>query len=202
MINICNDKNLIPELFEKYHFFNNRDKKNECIIIGSAPTIASVNASSYISNTNKYVIRVNRLPLPDYIKNYSNRTDFIFTFSGTDSFSPDNHTVPSTFIKSCDIKRIYDDIKIFNPYMSYPTTGFLCILLAMYIFDDIELLGFGETGKKQDDSHMNITIHSNSQWKVDHDFNMEHAIIDNWITDTYKNKIYRLEESKLDLVIK
>ena len=194
--NIFNNKDLPKKFFDDYNFFNNRKSTDKCLIIGSAPSISKIIAKDYVDNYDGYVIRINRPALPDYIGNYGTRCDTIFSFNGIE-IQKDLEKLDylKTFMRSGDISEIMKDIQITNPYMIWPTTGFVCIVLSMYLFNKIELLGFGETNVQQEDGHMNINIHNKKVNIVDHDFNVEHKMIDNWILSVFKDKIYRLEEN-------
>lgn len=194
--NVFDDPLLASSIISEHKLF--QTTKKSCILIGSAPSLIKIYAGNYIDNPyghGSYVVRVNRPAQSKYKINYGGYCDSIFSFSAIDSKKDlQSSSYDVSFLTGDNIKAMHEDMKKSYPDLCWPTTGFLAILLAMYKFDHIELLGFGNTNVKQQDGHFNETVNSAKGWTVDHDFNVEHAIVDNWILNTYKGKIIRLED--------
>lgn len=150
------------------------------IIIGSNKSILSGKYGEYIDKTDATVVRINRLPLPEYSENYGTKTDWLISW------------LPSTFPKTIILPiHIYEQFARTNFSINRATTGFGAILILGCIFDEIELFGFGFTEPEFNDGLFHYF--DGTVFKGFHDIREEDLAI-NKLQQEYNGKIYKGED--------
>jgi hypothetical protein len=160
-------------------YFPNTKK---CIIIGSNESILSGKYGEYIDKTDATVVRINRLPLPEYSENYGTKTDWVISW------------LPSSYPNSIILPiHVYEQFARTNFGITRATTGFGAILILGCIFAEIELFGFGFSIPKYSDGLFHYF--DGTVFKGFHDIREEDLAIVK-LQQEYNGKIYRGEEKQ------
>lgn len=170
------------------------DRKS-VIVIGSNPSIKDFQAMQYIDNNESFIIRLNRPPIKDCIQNYGEKTDL---FIGCEYLKNQLKDVSNKFLIShpeiLEISKQY--VKEKDKWL---TTGFIAILLALQLFDKVEIFGFGYANKKEDD--IGYSSICETMKKTHHLMNYEHKLIQQFIDVDFKGRLTRFEDGHKDLKI-
>lgn len=158
----------------------------KCIIIGSSDSLLSGAYGDYIDNENALVVRINRMPLPEFYKHYGTRTDLLISWL--------NVRNPQCAYYNADLKK-FNYIR-FEYLKLRPTTGIISLMLLGCIFDEIELFGFGFTNRKYNDPYFHYM--DGETYRGRHNMILEDKKI-NQFQEEYNGKIYRGEERHEEL---
>jgi hypothetical protein len=160
-------------------YFSNTQK---VIIIGSSESILSGHYGEYIDNSDATVVRINRLPLPEYSENYGTKTDWLISW------------LPTTYLNTIKLPlHVYEQFARTNFSINRATTGFGTILILGCIFEEIELFGFGFSIPKYSDGLFHY--YDGTVFQGFHDIREEDLAI-NKLQVEYPGKIYRGEEKQ------
>lgn len=169
-------------------------KSTRCLVIGSNPSIANVYLRDYVNAFDGDVVRINRTPVEDMIVHYGSRTDTVFTCqwyeenvfrtSGVDKIVIDHDMV-------MDMSR-----ELRPPRGKWLTTGMIAILLALSIYDSVEILGFGIPEVTEGGLYKSIhptKICDMKSAEFGHDLNFEHWLIGILASVNYAGRLMILE---------
>lgn len=165
---------------------------DKIIIIGSNNSVTIGNFGEYIDNSDCPVVRVNRIAEKKYISNYGSKTDCLWTFD--ELRSSGGH--PRYVFRHHDgwIKAVDNITKVYNVKNKYATTGFMFLLICINIFKNIELFGYGL-------SRFILRTTPGATFNC-HDIRLEDRYIHKFITDIYKGRVIRGEESHPEILIR
>lgn len=202
------DKTVVPDVLRKLGITRvqdilsiNRHAKisNKCIIVGGSESVKTGSFGEYVDSCDRTVIRINTVFAPDgYERFVGRRTDLVIASSyhlGHDVINKDGRDKDISVYLTNEIRQKMKSGK------SPLTTGFMAFLLCLYVFDDIELLGFGQSGDISPagtcESYHNAG--NKTQTGCRHDINFEHRFIDKLVADPEFN-VSRVEESHAELL--
>lgn len=202
------DKTVVPDVLRKLGITRvqdilsiNRHAKisNKCIIVGGSESVKTGSFGEYVDSCDRTVIRINTVFAPDgYERFVGRRTDLVIASSyhlGHDVINKDGRDKDISVYLTNEIRQKMKSGK------SPLTTGFMAFLLCLYVFDDIELLGFGQSGDISPagtcESYHNAR--NKTQTGCRHDINFEHRFIDKLVADPELN-VSRVEESHAELL--
>lgn len=179
---------IASQIKKRFEIYN-----KSAIVIGSNPSITDFNAKDFINNGNQFIIRLNRPAIEKYKCNYGERTDLYF---GCEFLKDLLKNVNNKILVSHN-----DILNISKKYIQqkdkWLTTGFIAILVALKIFDKVEIFGFGYADKKEDDVKYTSIC---DQLKTSHHLmNYEHELIQQFIDKDYKEKLFRFEDHHNEL---
>jgi hypothetical protein len=151
-------------------------KSDKCLIIGSNPSIMTVNKQQFVDNFDGEVIRVNNMPDPRFMSNYGSRMDRMITsrWYQTNIRMANIDGNIKYVMGTDDIQRCSDIYNIGRPRLS---DGGVAIMLALSVYRQVYILGFGDAGAIEVGTYR--SIHNNRKDNMDssswlHDINAEH----------------------------
>lgn len=189
ILNFYKNKKIIPSVLNKLNIQNisdfllinkNAHISNKCLIIGGNPSVKTGLYGNYVDSCDRFIIRINTTAKPNgYEKYVGEKTDIIIA---SDFHKNHNIIIKNTNDKNITLYLTSDIRKIMQIGKSPLTTGFMAFLIALFLFNDIQLLGFGLSNDQQIDgiceSFHNINF---IQTQCKHNLNYEHQIIDDLI---------------------
>lgn len=160
-----------------------------CLIIGSGPSISGCGLGGYVDSFNGDVIRVNRLPMSKYKRDYGSRTDILFTCKWYDDFVARQDFDKKVIVDDGQISSISKKFSL--PDGKWLTTGMICIIMSMCSYGRAFLMGFGSGPCGSDEMYQ--SIHEIKNLNVvpgeHHDISYEHDMIDALIKTNYRGRL-------------
>jgi hypothetical protein len=173
-------------------------RPRKCIVIGGSPSIRGTALGEYVDQFDGDVIRVNAPANPDYAEDCGSRTDVIFRSEWLDKNVYTSGADRKIIINTQDTLALSEDFSLDKGM--FLTTGTLCVVLALSVYDRVETLGFGDDGTKGTDIF--VTLHpvphrdaKKKGSKCPHDIDFEHAALAQLEKGQFCGKLVQLEAS-------
>lgn len=173
-------------------------RPRRCIVIGGSPSIRGTALGEYVDQFDGDVIRVNAPANPDYAEDCGSRTDVIFRSEWLDKNVYTSGADRKIIINMQDTLALSEDFSLDKGM--FLTTGTLCVVLALSVYDRVETLGFGDDGTKGTDIF--VTLHPvphrdarKKGSKCPHDIDFEHSALAQLEKGQFCGKLVQLEVS-------
>ena len=175
-------------------------KGGKCIVIGSNPSIKNVSLGNYVDSFDGTVIRINRIADEKFLKNYGKRTDFIITCEWYEKNVNKFPDISRIVLNDSDINKISSQFSL--PKDKWLTTGMIGILMSLYAFEHVEILGFGipdicENGR-YNSLHDGGNKYDMGSKEFHHDLNYEHSLLGIFKRINFKERLHICEQECLN----
>lgn len=187
IIGISLDMDDIRKSTEKQGFKPNAKK---CIVIGSNPSIKGMRLKDYIDGFEGDVVRINKISQDEYKEDYGTRTDVLMTCPWYEKTIVKYDFKNKILLDDGIIHHISSQFQL--PNDKWLTTGMCGILMALSMYDTVELLGFGKPDVSEGATYK--SLHNSKNYKMDskdfhHDLDYEHHVLGVLSRKNFKDKL-------------
>ena len=170
-------------------------KKRKCLVLGSNPCMLRYPLGQYINAFDGDVVAINRMPPSDLKSVVGSRVDFLFKCEiARPTSAPVEVVLPNRFmfeISSDYPKGLHKSWRL--------TSGFIFVLIASVLYDEVELFGFVDPSLIEDGVYRTIYNFSKKEdSNFGHDTAYEHALLKIMSKDHNKYHITLLESKFKD----